>query len=213
MMCCLRSFAWCLQKCVEFINKNTYILVACRGQSFCTSAKEAFTIILANIATVATVSTITNFLILLGKVTITCLCMLIFNGFINGAEWVENIPTFQANVDMGTISSPIFPMLVVLLFAYAISSYFLNIYSMSIDTVLMCYMVDTKEYKVKFGALYMAADPDLDSTLKLADAKYGMAIHKSKGKRSAKGGTPTAESGVREAELSVVPGTGQEGEA
>ena len=59
----------------------------------------------------------------------------------------------------------------------------------------------------------MAADPDLDSTLKLADAKYGMAIHKSKGKRSAKGGTPTAESGVREAELSVVPGAGAEAEA
>ena len=211
-LCCLKSFAYCLQKCVEFINKNCYILIACRGQSFCTSAREAFSIILSNIATIATVSTISNFLILLGKVTITCLCMLIFNGFINGASWVESIPTFQANVDMGDISSPIFPMLVVCLFAFAVASYFLNIYSMAIDTVLMCYMVDTREYKVKFGALFCDADPTLDATLKLADAKYTMAIHKSKGKRSGKGGTPTAESAVKTAELTTVS-AGAEAEA
>jgi len=211
-LCCLKSFSYCLQKCVEFINKNCYILIACRGQSFCTSAREAFSIILSNIATIATVSTISNFLILLGKVTITCLCMLIFNGFINGASWVESIPTLQANVDMGDISSPIFPMLVVCLFAFAVASYFLNIYSMAIDTVLMCYMVDTREYKVKFNALFCDADPTLDATLKLADAKYTMAIHKSKGKRSGKGGTPTAESAVKTAELTTVSG-GAEAEA
>merc|ERR1740121_504425 len=44
--CCL----WCFEKCVKFLNKNAYIQVALMGTSFCTSAKNAFFLILRNAA-------------------------------------------------------------------------------------------------------------------------------------------------------------------
>merc|ERR1712167_147398 len=104
------------------------------------AAKEAFGIIMHNVVAFATVSAVANFMILLGKICIMGVCLLIFNGFINGASWTENFAVIGiADVDMSDISSPIFPMVVCLLFAFAVASYFLNLYSMAIDTTLMCH--------------------------------------------------------------------------
>merc|ERR1719355_388518 len=46
VQCCL----WCLEKCIKFLNKNAYIQIALMGTAFCTSAKNAFFLILRNAA-------------------------------------------------------------------------------------------------------------------------------------------------------------------
>ena len=46
IVCCFQCCFYCLEKCMRFINKNAYIQTAIFGTSFCTSAKEAFFLIL-----------------------------------------------------------------------------------------------------------------------------------------------------------------------
>ena len=37
---CLQCFLWCLEKCLKFLNKNAYIVIAMTGKSFCPSAQQ-----------------------------------------------------------------------------------------------------------------------------------------------------------------------------
>ena len=46
ILCCFQCCFLCLEKCMKFMNKNAYIQTAIFGSSFCTSAKEAFFLIL-----------------------------------------------------------------------------------------------------------------------------------------------------------------------
>ncbi|KAL7547692.1 hypothetical protein ACHAWF_010968, partial [Thalassiosira exigua] len=46
VLCCCQCCFYCLEKIMRFINKNAYIKTAIFGTSFCTSAKEAFFLIL-----------------------------------------------------------------------------------------------------------------------------------------------------------------------
>lgn len=48
---------------MKFVNKNAYIMCAIRGTNFCTSAREAFTLLLQNgirLAALHTVKYLTN---------------------------------------------------------------------------------------------------------------------------------------------------------
>merc|ERR1712139_144665 len=46
VLCLIQSCLWCMEKCMKFINRNAYILIAIHGISFCTAAKRAFFLIL-----------------------------------------------------------------------------------------------------------------------------------------------------------------------
>ena len=46
VLCCFQCCFWCLEKCMRFLNKNAYIQTAIFGTAFCTSAREAFFLIL-----------------------------------------------------------------------------------------------------------------------------------------------------------------------
>lgn len=49
IFCCCKCFFWCLQKFLCFINRNAYIMCAIHGQNFCTSAKDAFQLLMRNL--------------------------------------------------------------------------------------------------------------------------------------------------------------------
>merc|ERR1712113_668268 len=53
---CLAYLIWCFERFIEFLNKNAYIQVALKGTNFCTSAMNAFKIIMANVASFGIVS-------------------------------------------------------------------------------------------------------------------------------------------------------------
>lgn len=50
VLCCCQCCFFCLEKCMRFLNKNAYIQTAIFGSSFCTSAREAFFLILRYVA-------------------------------------------------------------------------------------------------------------------------------------------------------------------
>ena len=62
---------WYLQKVIEWLNRNAYIMVAIEGKSFCWSAWEAVSLIFANILTVGAVNVVGDTLLFLGKLSIS----------------------------------------------------------------------------------------------------------------------------------------------
>merc|ERR1712167_541535 len=68
VLCAIQCCIWCMEKCMKFINRNAYILIAIHGISFCTAAKRAFFLILRNIALICAVPTTTGaFLLVINK--------------------------------------------------------------------------------------------------------------------------------------------------
>ncbi|OQR99265.1 choline transporter-like protein [Achlya hypogyna] len=151
-MLCFKCCLWCFEKCIKFLNKNAYIVVAMKGDGFCAAMKESFSLLFANAARVATVSIISTFLLLLGKVFITSFsCMMLF-WFITSPP--KQLPSFFLG-DVEDIQSPVFPLLVCGLLAYGVSTMFLNVYETAIDTILLCFCEDCKINK-ESGTYFMS---------------------------------------------------------
>eukprot|EP01029_Cantina_marsupialis_P014267 TRINITY_DN3155_c0_g1_i1.p1 TRINITY_DN3155_c0_g1~~TRINITY_DN3155_c0_g1_i1.p1 ORF type:complete len:803 (+),score=176.36 TRINITY_DN3155_c0_g1_i1:81-2489(+) len=164
--CCL----WCFEKILKFVNKNAYIIVAMKGTGFCKSTKHAFHLIVQNVLRVGTVNFVSNFLLFLGKVAITIGCS------IACFQWLDKDSQFQAGGD-NEIDSQVLPTLLTAIIAYAVSSLFLSVYDMAIDTILLCYCED--EERVKQGASEFFASGSLRSCLSgLAEIKGAKAAMK-----------------------------------
>merc|ERR1719352_694753 len=57
---------WCFEKVIKFLNKNAYIQVALMGTPFCTSAKNAFFLILRNALRFAVITMLSHLVHLIG---------------------------------------------------------------------------------------------------------------------------------------------------
>lgn len=77
----------CVDRFVKFINKNAYIQVALNSQNFCTSAMNAFILILKHADKFMLVSGLGNIFMFLGKMSIASLTA--FVGFIILENWTE----------------------------------------------------------------------------------------------------------------------------
>lgn len=131
VQCCL----WCFEKCVKFITNSAYIVCSMYGGSFCASTKKAFKLILKNMSRVATLKLISTFLMILGKVVIAATC-----GFL-GFLWIDHDPRFQPP-DGEPLSSGLLPVIVTTLVAFCVGSAFIGVYSMAIDTIMLCFLED-----------------------------------------------------------------------
>merc|ERR1719473_1950274 len=83
--CCL----WCLQKCLKFINKNAYIITAVQGKGFISAAVDAFKLLSANIVRVGTISYMSTFVLLLGKMVVSFCCLGIGFLWVNGKKTLD----------------------------------------------------------------------------------------------------------------------------
>ena len=151
MLCC-KCFLWCFEKCMKFLNINAYIIVAMKGTGFCTSMQDAFKLLLANAARVATVGVISTFLLLLGKLFIVAVSTITMFMFIYNPP--DGLPSFFMG-DITEVSSPIFPMILTAILSYGVASFFLGVYETAIDTILLCFCEDCKVNKAT-GTYYMS---------------------------------------------------------
>ncbi|XP_043916965.1 choline transporter-like protein 1 isoform X2 [Protopterus annectens] len=124
-ICCL----WCLEKCLNFLNQNAYTATAINSTNFCTSAKEAFVILVENVLRVAAINTVGDFMLFLGKVLIVCI-----TGFV-GVLLLHNQNDYTVWV---------LPLIIVCLFAFLVAHCFLSIYEMVVDVLFLCFAIDTK---------------------------------------------------------------------
>jgi Plasma-membrane choline transporter len=119
----------CFERFIKFLNKNAYIMVAIKGENFCTSAQRAFTLLLSNILRVGAVNAISDFLMFLGKLFITMSVTL-------AAAWaLSSDPeiTFWA-----------IPVLVICLISFFVAQAFMTVYDMAIDTILLSFCEDVE---------------------------------------------------------------------
>lgn len=123
--CCL----WCFEKCLKFISKNAYIITAMEGLSFCRATIRAGKLILNNVAQVGVVSFISFFVIWIGKLMI-CAGVGVLAFF-----FLDFFPPEG-------MQSMAFPVVLTTMLGYYVGSAFLSVYSMAIDTILLCFCLD-----------------------------------------------------------------------
>jgi hypothetical protein len=125
IMCIVQCCLWCLEKCMKFISKNAYIYTSLSGTSFCYSAFKSFFLILNNLAGFGMTSSITMFLLLIGKLATVCTSIYLCYLYL----------TYDATL-ANTITSEIMPMVATGLIAYVVSDSFFDIVGNVMDSKL-----------------------------------------------------------------------------
>ncbi|KAJ8247642.1 hypothetical protein GJAV_G00248610 [Gymnothorax javanicus] len=124
-ICCL----WCLEKCLRYLNQNAYAATAINSTNFCTSARDAFLILVENAVRVAAINTVGDFVLFLGKVLIVSCTA--FAGVL--------ALNYQRDYTVWVL-----PLIIVCLFAFLVAHCFLSIYEIVVDVLFLCFAVDTK---------------------------------------------------------------------
>ncbi|XP_030257566.1 choline transporter-like protein 5-A [Sparus aurata] len=135
IMHCLKCCFWCLEKLLRYMSHNAYIMVAIYGKNFCTSAREAFFLIMRNVVRVAVLDRVTDFLLFLGKVLIAGGV-----GVVAFFFFTSKIPVIQEEVP--NLNYYWVPLLTVVIGAYLIAHGFFNVYAICVDTLFLCFCDD-----------------------------------------------------------------------
>ncbi|XP_067892676.1 choline transporter-like protein 5-B isoform X1 [Heterodontus francisci] len=135
LFCCLKCCFWCLEKFIKFLNRNAYIMIAIYGKNFCTSAKEAFFLLMRNVLRVAVLDKVTDFLLFLGKLLIV------------GGVGVLAFFFFTRRISIVADEAPSLnyywvPLATVIFGSYLIAHGFFSVYAMCVDTLFLCFLED-----------------------------------------------------------------------
>ncbi|XP_045848120.1 choline transporter-like protein 2 isoform X1 [Meles meles] len=135
LMTCLKCCFWCLEKFIRFLNRNAYIMIAIYGTNFCTSARNAFFLLMRNIIRVAVLDKVTDFLFLLGKLLIVgSVGILAFFFFTHRIRIVQDTAP--------PLNYYWVPILTVIIGSYLIAHGFFSVYGMCVDTLFLCFCED-----------------------------------------------------------------------
>ncbi|KAM6956935.1 choline transporter-like protein 2 isoform 2-T2 [Aplochiton taeniatus] len=135
MLCCLKCCFWCLEKFIKFINRNAYIMVAIYGKNFCSSARDAFMLLMRNMIRVAVLDKVTDFLLFLGKLLIVGLVGILSFFFFSGR--VKAFENTAPHLHYYWV-----PILTVVVGSYLIAHGFFSVYAMCVDTLFLCFLED-----------------------------------------------------------------------
>ncbi|XP_030264235.1 choline transporter-like protein 2 isoform X3 [Sparus aurata] len=135
LLCCLKCCFWCLEKFVKFLNRNAYIMVAIYGKNFCTSARDAFFLLMRNMIRVAVLDKVTDFLLFLGKLLIVGLVGIFAFFFFSGR--VKAFENTAPHLHYYWV-----PILTVVIGSYLIAHGFFSVYAMCVDTLFLCFLED-----------------------------------------------------------------------
>ena len=132
VQCCLK----CVQTIMDKVNCNALIWSAIYGDNFMDSVSGSFQLIWNNLFRVAAINLVGNFLFLLGKIVIaassTGISLLILT---YGSAYKNNT----------NIRSFFTPCIAVFILSYIVGSLFMTVFSTTVDTVFMCFLVDCQE--------------------------------------------------------------------
>lgn len=136
IQCCLA----CVERIVEFINKTAYIQIAIRGKSFCYAAKDGFEMVFSNVLRYSVVSGVGSILMFIGKLMIAAAT--------TGSFYLLILytPSIRANV-----LQPIYLLIIVFIMGFAVAMLFMTVYTLAMDTLLACFIVDEINSKGKGG--------------------------------------------------------------
>merc|ERR1712232_597634 len=122
LQCCM----WCFEQCIKFLNKNAYIQIALMGTNFCTSAKNAFYLILRNFIRFGVVAMLGVVIKWLGMFAITVATVVL---------------GYYIFVAMHPDSSPIIPVCLYFFVGYVIAKLYITVFQLAVDTILQCFII------------------------------------------------------------------------
>ncbi|XP_078285761.1 choline transporter-like protein 2 isoform X2 [Rhinoraja longicauda] len=135
ILCCMKCCFWCLEKFLKFLNRNAYIMIAIYGNNFCTSAKNAFFLLMRNFIRVLVLDKVTDFLLLLGKLLIVgAVGILGFYFFTNRISILED--------KAPTLNYYWLPLMTLIVGSYLVAHGFFSVYAMCVDTLFLCFCED-----------------------------------------------------------------------
>ena len=124
---CIRCCLDCFDRFVRFVNMNAFIYLAISNENFCSSALNAFILVLKNAAKFSFVNTIGGMFMLIARLVIalssTILCWF----------WIKEVDE---------VDSRSLPMLIIFACSYFIAAIFVSIFDASANTILQCYLID-----------------------------------------------------------------------
>nr|XP_020647233.1 choline transporter-like protein 2 isoform X1 [Pogona vitticeps] len=135
LLTCLKCCFWCLEKFIKFLNRNAYIMIAIYGTNFCTSARNAFLLLMRNIIRVAVLDKVTDFLLFLGKLLIVGSV-----GILAFFFFTQRIKVIQDTAP--PLNYYWVPILTVIVGSYLIAHGFFSVYAMCVDTLFLCFCED-----------------------------------------------------------------------
>lgn len=124
---CCKCCLCCLEKFLKFLNRNAYTMIAIHGYNFWNGAKNAFMLIVRNVARVATLNWVGDFTLFLGRI------------FVSAGITAFSLWLFKRNKD---VQFYIVPTVITFVMCYFASGAFTSIYEMAIDATFLCYMED-----------------------------------------------------------------------
>ncbi|XP_073443657.1 choline transporter-like protein 2 isoform X2 [Dendrobates tinctorius] len=163
LLCCLKCCFWCLEKFIKFLNRNAYIMIAIYGTNFCTSARNAFFLLMRNIVRVAVLDKVTDFLLFLGKLLVVgCVGILAFFFFTHRIRVIQDTAP--------TLNYYWVPILTVVIGSYLIAHGFFSVYAMCVDTLFLCFCEDLERNDGSLERPYYMS-PELSQILLKKDAE------------------------------------------
>ncbi|XP_048345023.1 choline transporter-like protein 4 [Sphaerodactylus townsendi] len=149
ILCCLKCCFWCLEKFIKFLNRNAYIMIAIYGKNFCTSAKNAFKLLMRNVVRVVVLDKITDLLLFFGTLLVVggvgVLSFFLFTG---------RIPIEDSRIQSAQLNYYWLPILTVVVGAYVIAQGFFSVYNMCVDTLFLCFLEDLERNDGSLGKPY-----------------------------------------------------------
>ncbi|KAG6574521.1 choline transporter-like protein [Phytophthora cinnamomi] len=115
-----------------------------KGSSFCAASARSFKLIFKNMARVAMVNSISFFLLLLIKLTVTLAVGLAVFALLAKSSSLSLSGDQLSLLGGETVTSPLAPVVVACVLAWLVASAFVNVYDAAIDTILLCFCEDTE---------------------------------------------------------------------
>lgn len=131
VMCCIGCCLKCIEKVLEYINKHAYIMIAIKGDCFCTAAWEGFALTVRNLGRFSVLA-------LLGK--LFCNIGTLFITAASGIMGYLVIRYYGLVID--EIDSAFLPVFCMVMVGLIIGMVSMDVFGMSADTLLFCFLID-----------------------------------------------------------------------
>lgn len=129
VFCAIKCYLKCLECCLDKINKYALVWTSIYGNGFCVSVCQSFALVWRNLHRVAAVNVVSHIVFFMGKVSV---------GLMSGAA----VCLFLDIMYSSQVSSPLAPSMLVAVVGYHVAAIFFVMFSCTIDTLFLCFLVD-----------------------------------------------------------------------
>lgn len=137
LVCCLKCCFWCLERFIKFLNRYAFIITAVYSLNFCKAAKKAFNLITSNVLRVIVIDKITSFILFLSNVAITAMVGILAFFFFTKKLPIDALMRLTPDLNYYFV-----PLFVIIFGVFTITKLFFDVFSMGVDTLLICVLID-----------------------------------------------------------------------